>query len=164
MQTHEIVKALYRYYQPRGYLCLDELKPGTGTAGGYMGGIDFWCMHQWPSERYARIAIEIKVSRSDYLREARQKQKQGSALRHSNLLYFIAPHGIISPWELRQDAGLLEATEDGGIREIKPAPWRDSPPPSLAFLAAVMRRMDRLRSAAASQAFVAAGGRRDGAA
>lgn len=148
MQTHEIVKALYRYYEPKGYLCLDELKPGTGSAGGYDGGIDFWCMHQWPSVRYTRISIEIKVSRSDYLRECRQKNKQASALRHSNLLYFAAPQGIISPWELRQDAGLIEAADDGSVREIRPAPWRDAQPPSTAFLAAVMRRLIQARRAA----------------
>lgn len=154
MKTHEVIKALYRYYEQRGYLCLDELKPGTGTKGGYMGGIDFWCMHQWPSEKYTRISVEVKVSRSDYLREARQKQKQASALRNSNLLYFAAPKGIISPWELRQDAGLLEVTEDGFIREVRPAPWRDVEPPSLAFLASVMRKMTNQRRAAESLALV----------
>lgn len=154
MKTQAVVAALYRHYEARGYMCLDELKPGTGTAGGYSGGIDFWCMHQWPSEKYARIAVEIKVSRSDYLREVKQQHKQRNALRHSNLLYFAAPVKIISPWELRQDAGLLEVRDDGSVREVRPAPWRDTDPPTLAFLAAVMRRMDRTRKAAEAVATI----------
>lgn len=154
MKTQEVIDALYRHYQARGYLCLHELKPGTGSAGGYLGGIDFWCMHPWPSERFTRISIEVKVSRSDFLREKRDPRKQRSALRHSNLLYFAAPMGIIPVWELRADAGLLEVMTDGSVRELRPAPWRDADPPSLTFLAAVMRRLDRLRIEADERAIL----------
>lgn len=145
MITHDVIQALYAYYRPKGYMCLDELKPGTGAIGGYLGGIDFWAMHPWPSERFTRISIEIKVSRSDFLRECRQPEKQDRALRNSNLLYFAAPVGIIPVWDLRSDAGLFEVQPNGTLYEARKAPWRDAEPPSLSFMAAVMRRLDTLR-------------------
>lgn len=155
MKTQEIIDALYKYYRQRGYLCLHELRPGTGySAGGAAGGIDFWCMHQWPSERFTRVSIEIKVSRSDYLREKRDPRKQDSALRHSNLLYFAAPVGLISAWELRSDAGLIEVNDDGSVRELRPAPWRDVDRPSLSFFASVMRRLEALRHEAEMRAML----------
>ena len=148
MKTQDIVKALYRHYQERGYLCLHELKPGTGwTGGGSAGGIDFWAMHQWPSEKHVRISFEIKVSRSDYLREKAKPEKQQYALAYSNLFYFVTPPKLVDPWELRSDAGLIEVGADGLLREVKLAPFRESEPPSWNFLAGVMRRMDRLRKA-----------------
>lgn len=147
MSTRDIIEALYRHYRQRGYLCLHELKPGTGSVGGYAGGIDFWCMHQWPSEKHLRISIEIKVSRSDYLREKAKPDKQQYALMFSNLFYFATPPKLIDPFELRHDAGLLEIRSDGFVQEVRPAPLRESNPPTWNFMAGVMRRLDRTRQA-----------------
>lgn len=143
-----IVEALYSHYRARGYLCLHELRPGTGfTAAGNAGGIDFWCMHQWPSKRLARIAFEIKVSRSDFLREMKAPQKQKFALAYSNQFYFVTPPNLVTRRDLRPEAGLIEVAADGTLREVLKAPWRESRPPSWTFMAAVMRRLIREQGA-----------------
>ena len=149
MTAQFIVGALYRYYKARDYLCLHELRPGTGyTAGGNAGGIDFWAMHQWPSEKHLRIAIEIKISKSDYQREKAKPEKQKFALAYSNMLFFATPPKMIDPWTLRPDAGLIEVSEEGTIRIVKPAPFREGEPPVWNFMAGVMRRLEALRTEA----------------
>jgi hypothetical protein len=144
LTTPAIVQALYAHYRERGYLCLDELKPGTG-AYSYNGGIDFWCMHEWPSKKHVRISFEVKVSRGDFRKEKLNPHKQKNALAYSNEFYFVTPPKLVSTYELPEYAGLIEVRVDGTLRTVKAAPWRDSEPPSWNFMAAVMRRLVRMR-------------------
>lgn len=153
MTTQEIIEALYAHFRVRGYLCLHELRPGTGySGGGAAGGIDFWAMHQWPSEGHARISIEIKVSKGDYAKEKAKPDKQRYALLYSNEFYYATPPRLIDPWTMRAEAGLIEVNPDGSLQVVRSAPVRDSMPPSWNFMAAVMRRLDALRNEAAMHA------------
>lgn len=153
MTTQDIIDALYKYYRVRGYLCLHELKPGTGNMSLY-GGIDFWAMHQWPSEDHTRISIEIKISKGDYAKEKAKPDKQRYALLYSNVFYYATPPKLIDPWTMRAEAGLIEVRPDGMLQIVRPAPVRDSMPPSWNFMAAVMRRLEALRNEAEMRALL----------
>lgn len=98
-------------------------------------------MSLWPSHQLERIAIEIKISRGDFLNEIKKPKKRLKALRYSNKFYFATPEGLIQASELPPEAGLLEVRDNGSVWEAQPAPFRETFPPTWQFMAAVMRRL-----------------------
>lgn len=119
-----------------------ELRGGPGWGAENEKRLDAWALGTWPSTGYERIAYEVKVSRSDFLAEIRQPFKRRFALRISNRFYFASPAGLIRPEEIPTEAGLFEVQPDGhlAIAPKVPAPWRDTPPPTWAFVASIARR------------------------
>lgn len=103
--------------------------------------LDAWAMHTWPSRRYERVAYEIKVSRSDWLRELADPEKRQVAMGLSNRFYFAVPQGMVRVVEVPEGCGLVSIIEGRGARVVVEAPWRDVEPPSLQFVAALARRL-----------------------
>ncbi len=88
--------------------------------------------------------VEIKVSHADFLNEAKHKEKKMQLLgglimteeefygfktlnydQHApkpNYFYYACPHGVISPEEVPEFAGLLYITDDGGFSMERVAP------------------------------------------
>ena len=83
-------------------------------------------------------AIEVKVDRSDFLKELRKPQKQRWALMYSNLFYYCVPKGLIEKRELPPYSGLLEF-EKGILTQLVPPPWRDAFPPRWTFVSSLIR-------------------------
>lgn len=148
----EIVTALHEHYertatsnyrQRSDWLHFSELRIGTGYGKDAEQRIDFWAMHTLPSERLRRVAFEVKVSRGDFLAELRQPRKRAVALLWSNEFYFAAPSGLIQVAELPPECGLVEYRLDefgAHLHWSVAAPWRDTPPCSWRFVAALLRR------------------------
>ena len=110
-----------------------------------------------PSNRYARIVFEIKVSRGDWLRELRPRidrhvggaweddgsqfgtwrtevtrtersgNKWDAALAVSTEFWYAAPPRCILPDELPPEAGLLEVRPWGPERELRARVVRQAP-------------------------------------
>lgn len=165
--TADTIKALLRlrHEQPRAdwsaWAFFDEFIPGTGTAPSASSRIDAWAINVWPSGGFVTIAYEIKISRSDFLRELKDMHKRDWALTFSDQFYFVAPYGLINRAELPADCGLVEVSKVGArgmykldeqrynMRvKVKPAPRQKRPAPSWALLASVARRACRAESAA----------------
>lgn len=77
-----------------------------------------------------RIALEIKVTRSDFLSET--DEKRAPWLRFADKFAYVAPEGMIKPSELPEGCGLMEyrTTKWGGTEVVwkvkaKPSPTRD---------------------------------------
>jgi hypothetical protein len=78
-----------------------------------------------------RIAIEIKCSRSDYLSDVRNPEKQAPWRRLANWHAFAAPAGLIRPDEVPQGSGLLEAflwVSPARGTEVPVVAWTKLPP------------------------------------
>lgn len=150
MTSTQILEALERRHSMgRNFDALQwaffrELRVATGFGVGREQRIDLWVMNVWQSKKYARIAYEVKCSRSDFLRELAAPAKREAALAVSNEFYFAAPKGLIKPVELPMNCGLIEVDEDGVTRVKFAPPWRDIPPPSIDFFATVARRVHRV--------------------
>lgn len=71
--------------------------------------LDFFAVHTWRSKNYRAVAYEIKVSRSDFLREMRDPYKRAFAERVSHECYFVAPPGLISSEEVPFPWGLMQS-------------------------------------------------------
>jgi hypothetical protein len=156
--AQQVREALDRQYRGE-WVFIDELRNGTGytdAANGYMDGFAINC---YPSKRFHRIAFEIKVSRSDFTREMRKPMKRKVALLYSTQFDFVTPPGMLKPEELPPEAGLMEMQEpypdqlyEWGakkhnphpkpwLKEIVPAPWRDTPPPSWSLFCSMARKL-----------------------
>lgn len=81
----------------------------TGPSQGHdHSRFDAWVMKKsWANA--ATIGYEIKVSRSDFLRD----QKWPNYLPFCNSLYFVAPRAIILPSEMPEGVGLITVSEGG---------------------------------------------------
>lgn len=162
--TSDVIKKLLRarHAEPgkawSAWAFFDEFIPGTGTSREAGTRMDGWAINVWPSGGFVSIAYEIKVSRSDFLRELKDPYKREWALTFSDEFYFVAPIGLIDRAELPPDCGLVEVKR-GGQRggmykledgrefdmrvKVKPAPRTKRPAPTWALLAAVARRTCR---------------------
>jgi hypothetical protein len=142
MTSSDIHKALKAHYAARcdGSVYIEEFRAGTGYSPGSERYLDAWVMGTFPSSGLVKTAIEIKVSRSDFTRELRKPIKRDSALRISNVFYFAAPKGLISPAELPVEVGLIEVDEAGFVSVAEEAPYRECERASWVFVASLARR------------------------
>lgn len=103
--------------------------------------IDLWVMDTWGDKN--AVAYEVKVSRSDFLREIAKPSKREPAMAVSNLFYFAAPRGLIAPSEIPEECGLVEVHGPYATVVVR-APRRPVAAPSWEFLACVGRAAFRL--------------------
>jgi hypothetical protein len=173
MKSDDLVDAVavLKHGEAQRWGCFPELRVGTGYGKHAEGRVDLWAVALWPSDKYMRYAYEMKVSRSDFVRDIKDPMKQRAALTHSNYFYFVVPCDfrekgarescIIKPEDLPLYAGLIQVRERGKgegsklwgrnsevqrkyeMRVAHPAPYRFGEPPTPGFLATLARRVVR---------------------
>lgn len=137
--SDDLFRALAVRYPARRYATMREV--GNGTGSNVRRHVDLVAMGIWPSQGLHLEAIEVKVSRDDWLRELRQPLKQEqSVFRWMDFWWVAAPVGVVELEELPSAWGLLEL-RGGGLVIAKAAPKLEPEPPSRDFLAALLRRM-----------------------
>lgn len=145
-----VLDAIRARYAPPDFIVFDELRHGVGCSGDDMGATDAFVMDIRPNKGLTKTAYEIKVSRSDFLRELKKPLKRRQAMLVSNYFYFIAPYGIIKPEDVPIDCGLQVVEECDPtkfdrsvwrIRTLVPAPYRDVNKPTWRFVASICRRV-----------------------
>jgi hypothetical protein len=92
---------------------------------------------------YLHVAVEIKVSRADFLRDVKQPLKQRRARLMANQFYFAAPSGVLTTADMPTWAGLVEVNDESNVTIVVPAPWFDSSPPTWSFVASLVRRFEK---------------------
>lgn len=115
-----------------------ELANGTGIQAGRW--IDGYALHLWPSKKFRSVAYEVKVSRTDFMRELEDPTKRGAAEKVAGECWFLTPAGLVRPDEVPENWGLVVAAEDGQLRTLKMPRQGETPMPSMVFFAAVARR------------------------
>lgn len=82
----------------------------------------------WQSGNHALTVYEVKVSRSDWLRELKRPDKTAAALAVADYFAIVAPRGMVRSDELGRGWGLLEVDDAGRVRtKRKPARVRPLP-------------------------------------
>lgn len=162
MNCVEILTALRRKHDlprngvSRAWVFAEEVRTTPGWWGGleidgqvYSGEqrIDAFALALWHSFRYERVAYEIKVSRSDLLRELANPWKCEAALALSNRFYLVVPYDVpVDPKELPSQWGLLVLSRSGRFLRKKLAPWRDTPEPPHIFMLSLARNLAALEN------------------
>ena len=151
--ARDVKRALWWHLTVRGWAVIEEL---TITAGGRARRIDVLCVRK-PVKRNIGplefLAVEVKVSRGDFLTDVRSPEKQAPWREFAHRHAYAAPDGIINPSEVPDGSGLLTVSGlSGGAREnvswTVRAPYRDGDPPTVTAQAH-LRVMFRLAEAEA---------------
>jgi hypothetical protein len=131
----DICAALHRRYNPpsngrpgEGYVCIEEARSGAGFQGNN-GQCDFLAINTWQSRGLTVIGHEIKVSRTDLLKELAQPEKAEQFGRFCHMWWLVMPselyakmdHQVPTAW------GVLTASDKGRLTEAQ-KPQRNRTP------------------------------------
>lgn len=135
--TTPVVRDLLRKrYAAPEWALMEEVAPETGGGTRYADAI---AVNLWRSRGHAIHGFEIKVSRSDWLRELKAPEKAEPVFRYCDHWFIVAPRGIVQPHELPPTWGLFEVRASGLVA-VKHAPKLEPQPISREFFASMMRR------------------------
>lgn len=145
MKAEDVLKVIRRRHSTHRWCVIEEMRLGSGF-GTHERRIDLWALDCAPSRGNPAIAYEVKVSRSDFLKDLQSMVKQRGARMYSNEFWYAAPKGLIRPDEIPVWAGLLEIDPEQmdaewytGTQTI-PAPHREKARPSWPFIVSLIRR------------------------
>lgn len=117
---------------------LYEVRNGTGAIA-HERYADALVLSVWPSRGLWLAGVEVKVSRSDWLRELDAPQKSAAIQQYTDYWWVAAPEGVVQAGEIPAAWGAYEVTTGGKVALLKPAPRLDAEPPSKEFLCSVLR-------------------------
>jgi len=104
----KLIRQRYPLNRPNGYqshVVLEQVPDGTGMHQGHW--IDAVVFSLWESHGLLRSAFEIKVSRSDFIRELQNPLKHQWALECFHEFWFVAPQDVIQIDELPPSIGWM---------------------------------------------------------
>lgn len=127
---------LHRRYPAPEWALMEEVAPHTGGGTRYADAI---AVNLWRSRGHAIHGFEIKVSRSDWLRELKDPSKAEPVYRYCDHWWIVAPKGVVKDGELPPTWGLLELRASWLVQVVA-APRLEATPVTRAFFASLMRR------------------------
>lgn len=138
----------------RGYVHLKNFRPSMGWKG-ELRYLDLWVLELSPASGMMAHAVEVKISRTDWLRELKLPLKRRPAEACSNFMWAAAPLGLIKPEELPPFWGLMEIDPDAihayeRVKMTHPADHRDKARPSWAFVGSALATYIRNKEEKAS--------------
>ena len=136
MTANQILVALKGRYRSPQWACFCELPVGFRS-----GRLDFYAVHTQPGgEGFMTVAVEVKVSRADFLQELSQPEKRRTAEECASESWFVTAPGIARIDEIPEAWGLMECREsDLTLHRKKAAQHRRMEELPLWFAAAVAR-------------------------
>lgn len=145
--TRETAESMRRriceHFPAQTHAVLFEVRNATGYAQKRRTGYcDALVMGLWPSRGLEMWGIEIKVSRSDWLRELKAPEKCDEFFRYCHRWFVVAPANVVKPEELPPTWGLMVPTRDT-LRGVVPAPFKEPQPADVGLLAAICRASAR---------------------
>lgn len=156
MTTSDLLKRLYGHYggqlDPAGHRGIDtesDLLIEEVAAPSSNRRIDLLRIGMWASRGHQIIAHELKVSRSDWLRELEDPAKADAWWPYCHQLWIVAPQGVVTPDELPSGWGLMNPptgtrTRTRKFKTIVAASTKE-PVVNTALLVEVVRRVDNRR-------------------
>lgn len=140
MKASDIRSAMAQRWTAPEWAIMWEVGQGTGSMSGRRA--DAVMMSLWPSHGLELHGVEIKVSRSDWKREAADPTKAEAIAKYCHRWWVHTPEGVVDDvsdmppaWGLREWTGKKWITR-------KDAEKTEATPVSYPFLAAKLRRSD----------------------
>ena len=142
MKTEELLKLLSEEYPSPNWAFIPEFRGGTGYARETRA--DALAMHCWPSRGLELIGFELKVSRSDWIHEMKNKGKAEPIKQFCDRWYLVTANSKIVKYaeEMPHDWGLM-FVENGKLITMIEAPKLTPRPIDRLFLASLMRRASK---------------------
>lgn len=136
----DMIKLLRVKYPPDAYALLTEV--GNSTGFGCRRHCDALIMSLWPSRGLEIIGIEVKVRRSDWLKELSMPEKAEAIAQYCDRWYLaVGDENIVQEGELPKGWGLIVPKADGLRIKTEAKLTEPEPQPDRNFLAAVLRQI-----------------------
>lgn len=134
-----VIDLLRARYKGQAWAFLPKVRNGTGYQLSARTA-DALAMSLWPSRGLHLYGFEVKVSRSDWLREINDPEKAEDIFGFCDFWYVVAPEGIVERDELPKTWGLMEITGKG-LQETVSGPKLTPKPVDSLFLASLLRKV-----------------------
>lgn len=140
MTNAEILAALAKRFAAPEFAFLTQVRSRTGY-GGDIRTADAMAMCLYPSRGLELHGLEIKVSRSDWLREKKAPEKAEEIARYCDRWWLVVgDEAIVQPGELPPAWGLMAPRGKGLVAKVE-APALSPPAAPRHFLAAILRNV-----------------------
>lgn len=140
----DVLGALERRHAAPAWAFLRQVPSATGMVNGRT--IDGLAMSLYPSLGLELHAFEVKVQRSDWLRELAQPDKSLPWVSACERFWVVAPAGVVRGGELPESWGLMTWSVRGGVGAVRVtdrAKRREPDPLSREQLAGLFRALHR---------------------
>lgn len=138
MNAEDVMDSIQKKWESPAFVWLSQVSNATGWKGNrYADGL---AVSVWPSRGLYAMGFEIKVSRSDWLRELKQPKKSEEIQSYCRHWWIAAPKGVVQKPELPPTWGLVEVSESGKAKIAHQAPELTPEQPGWPFICAVLRR------------------------
>lgn len=152
-----IFGALRQRHPDPEWVYLPQVRTQTGYSdevGGFdtVRYLDAFAMNCFGSKGFTRVAYEIKISRSDWLRELEDPRKRAQAYFLCHEFWFAVAPGVYQPGDegglkIRQHwrsdpldgCGVIQVEEDGTLTVLRKARRHEAWPMPAAFIASLLR-------------------------
>lgn len=144
--TNAILQALIGHYRKPGSDRSGEILITEAAApGGTTRRADLVRIGMWASRGTGIDVHEIKVSRSDWLRELDDPAKAEAWWPYCNRFWITAPPGIVADGELPEGWGLMEPSSRGRRFKVRVPAASKAPNLTVPLLVELLRRADNER-------------------
>ena len=140
-QLAKLYQLLAKRYNAPEWALLREVANGTGSR--MRRAADAVAMNLWPSRGLEIHGLEVKVYRSDWLRELKNPTKSAPVQKYCDRWWVVSPDDVVVHVdEVPATWGLLIIRGRRGLVAVKEAPKLDPSPLDRDFVAAIGRRMN----------------------
>ena len=135
-----VIQALERRFCAPEWAIFAEVANATG--GRKRRSADAVAMNLYPSKGLELWGLEVKVQRSDWLRELKEPDKAAEMIQHMNRWCIVAPSGVVKKDELPAPWGWIQLRTNGEARIAKAPPLINEVGGTVdrGFVAALLRR------------------------
>lgn len=137
LAENDLYQMLQKRYAEGGWALFPQVYRRTGNVSCRIA--DAVAMSTWPSRGLEMHGFEIKVSRSDWLRELEDVEKADEIFQFCDRWWIVASVNVVAVGELPPTWGLMEP-RGASLRTTIAAPKLEPKPLDKPFLAAVLRR------------------------
>lgn len=143
LKTHDVMELLrVRFDRQSGYAMLENVANGVGNgANGRRRFADALAMEQWGKSDHLLHGFEVKVSRTDWLKELKDETKADSVYRYCDKWWVVVGDAkLVKDGELPSGWGLLAPRGGGLVTLVEAARQKDVVVHDRAFVASIFRR------------------------
>lgn len=140
MDSTELERRLRVKFGAPEYAFMPQVRNGAGFAANRTA--DAVAMSVWPSRGLHLIGFEIKISRSDWMRELKNPEKADDVVCYMDYFYVVVSDPkIVQPGELPPTWGLI-VPAGNGLKVAVLAPKLEAAPLDRSLLASLLRNMN----------------------
>jgi hypothetical protein len=143
ISADDVIALLRARHEPPAWAFLEQVRSTTGASSRERYA-DAIAMSLWPSRGIEVHGFEVKVSRSDVLKELRNPEKAAPIQRYCDRWWLVlADASLIQPGELPPTWGLMAVRGTTQLRSITAAPKLTPEAFAPGFVASVLRNFEQ---------------------